>query len=312
MEMSRVDRHSKQKPKRKWPKVLGTIFLVLLLAIGGYAVYLYQSVASTVGKMHEDRGPSDKRTTQIDISKKDPISILLMGVDERSGDKGRTDTLIMVTVNPNTNSMQMLSIPRDTRVEIVGRGTQDKINHAYAFGGVDMTIDSVENFLDVPIDYYVKVNMEGLQQIVDALGGVQVNSTFAFSYEGASFSEGTQTLNGEEALKYARMRYDDPRGDFGRQDRQKQVIQGIIDKGASITSVTKIDDILGALGNNVTTDISFDEMKTIQANYKGARHNIEQFSIDGVGKTLDAWYWIVSEDERQAVSTRLKKHLEIE
>ncbi|RFB17369.1 LytR family transcriptional regulator [Bacillus sp. HNG] len=310
--MSRVDRHSKKNTKRKWPKVVGTIALVLLLAIGGYAVYLYQSVASTVGKMHSDRGPSDKRTEEIDISKADPISILLMGVDERSGDKGRTDTLIVVTVNPKTNSMQMLSIPRDTRVEIVGRSTQDKINHAYAFGGVDMTIDTVENFLDIPIDYYVKVNMEGLQQIVDALGGVQVNSTLAFSYDGASFSEGPQTLNGEQALKYARMRYDDPRGDFGRQDRQKQVIQGIIDKGASFTSVTKIDDILGALGTNVKTDISFDEMKTIQSKYKDARHNIEQYSIDGVGQTLDAWYWIVSEEERQAVSTRLKQHLEIQ
>ncbi|MFS0821427.1 LytR family transcriptional regulator [Bacillus sp. 1P02SD] len=309
--MSRVDRHSNKKTKRKWPKVIGMIALVLLLAIGGYAVYLYQSVASTVGKMHSDRGPSDKRTEEIDISKADPISILLMGVDERSGDKGRTDSLIVVTVNPNTKSMQMLSIPRDTRVEIVGRGTQDKINHAYAFGGVDMTIDTVENFLDIPIDYYVKVNMEGLQQIVDALGGVQVNSTLAFSYEGASFTEGPQTLNGEEALKYARMRYDDPRGDFGRQDRQKQVIQGIIDKGASFTSVTKIDDILGALGTNVTTDISFDEMKTIQSKYKDARHNIEQYSIDGVGQTLDKWYWIVSDEERQAVSSRLKQHLEI-
>ncbi|MCC3356140.1 LytR family transcriptional regulator [Bacillus sp. REN16] len=310
--MSRVDRHSKKKTKRKWPKVVGIIALVLLLAIGGYAVYLYQSVASTVGKMHSDRGPSDMRTEEIDISEADPISILLMGVDERAGDKGRTDTLIVVTVNPHTNSMQMLSIPRDTRVEIVGKGTQDKINHAYAFGGVDMTIDTVEQFLDVPIDYYVRVNMEGLQQIVDALGGVEVNSTFAFSYEGASFSEGPQTLNGKQALSYARMRYDDPRGDFGRQDRQKQVIQGIIDKGASFTSVTKIDDILGALGTNVKTDISFDEMKTIQSKYKGARHNIEQYSIDGVGQTLDSWYWIVSEEERQAVSSRLKTHLEIE
>ncbi|MEH7386009.1 LCP family protein [Bacillus sp. JJ1521] len=308
--MSRVNRHSK-KTKRKWPKVVGMIALVLFLAIGGYAVYLYQSVASTVGKMHSDRGPSDLRTEDIDISKADPISILLMGVDERSGDKGRTDSLIMVTVNPHTKSMQMLSIPRDTRVEMVGKGTQDKINHAYAFGGVDMTINSVEKFLDVPIDYYVKVNMEGLQQIVDALGGVQVNSTFAFSHEGMSFGEGPQTLNGKQALSYARMRYDDPRGDFGRQDRQKQVIQGIIDKGASFTSVTKVDDILGALGTNVTTDISFDEMKTIQSNYKDARHNIEQFSINGVGQTLDAWYWIVSEEERQAVSTRLKQHLEI-
>lgn len=309
--MGRAERHSKKKTKRRWPKIVGIIALVLLVAIGGYAVYLYQSVASTVGKMHEDRGPSEKRVEQIDINKKDPISILLMGVDERAGDKGRTDTLIMVTVNPNTNSMHMLSIPRDTRVEIVGKGLQDKINHAYAYGGVDMTINTVEHFLDVPVDYYVKVNMEGLEQIVDALGGVQVNNTFAFSYEGASFAEGPQTLNGEQALKYARMRYDDPRGDFGRQDRQKQVIQGIIDKGASFSSVTKVDDILGALGNNVTTDISFDEMKTIQANYKDARHNIEQYSINGTGQTLDRWYYIVSEEERQAVSTRLKKHLEI-
>lgn len=310
--MSRTERHSKKKTKRKWPKIIGIIALVLVVAIGGYAVYLYQTVASTVGKMHEERDPSDKREKNIDISKQDPISILLMGVDERSGDKGRTDTLILMSVNPRTNSMQMLSIPRDTRVEIVGKGIQDKINHAYAFGGVNMTIDTVENFLDVPVDYYVKVNMDGLKQIVDALGGVQVNNTFAFSYEGSSFAEGPLTLNGEQALRYARMRYDDPRGDFGRQDRQKQVIQGIINKGASFSSVTKFDDILGALGNNVTTDISFGEMKTIQANYKDARHNIEQYSINGVGKTLDRWYWIVSEEERLAVSSRLKQHLEIE
>src|SRR5690606_4075310 len=185
--------------------------------------------------MHEERKPSDKRTEAIDINEADPISILLMGVDERSGDAGRTDTLIVVSVNPNTNSMQMLSIPRDTYVELVGRGTQDKINHAYAFGGVDMTIDTVENFLDVPIDYYVKVNMEGLEQIVDALGGIQVESTFAFSYEGSTFEEGTLTLTGEEALRYARMRKGDPKGDFGRQDRQKQVIAGIIDKGANLS-----------------------------------------------------------------------------
>ncbi|WP_077619833.1 LytR family transcriptional regulator [Bacillus sinesaloumensis] len=310
--MSRRERHSKKKTKRKWPKVVGIIALLLVLAVGGYAVYLYQSVASTVGKMHEERGPSEKRDQQIDIGKKDPISILLMGVDERPGDKGRTDTLIVVSVNPRTNSMEMLSIPRDTRVELVGRGVQDKINHAYAFGGVDMTIDTVENFLDVPIDYYVKVNMEGLKQIVDALGGVQVNNTFAFSHDGASFAEGPLTLSGEQALSYARMRYDDPRGDFGRQDRQKQVIQGIIDKGANLSSITKIDDILGALGTNVTTNVSFDEMKTIQANYKDARHKIEQYSINGVGQTLDRWYYIVSEEERQAVSARLKNHLEIQ
>ncbi len=175
-----------------------------------------------------------------------------------------------------------------------------------------MTIDTVENFLDVPIDYYVKVNMEGLEQIVDALGGIQVESTFAFSYEGSTFEEGTLTLTGEEALRYARMRKGDPKGDFGRQDRQKQVIAGIIDKGANLSSITKVDDILGALGTNVKTDMSFDEMKTVQANYKDARHNIEQFSISGSGQTIGGiWYLVVPEEERLAVSTRLKQHLEI-
>lgn len=309
--MGRSERNTKKK--KKWPKYVGIAALVLVLAIGGYAVYLYQSLASTVGKMHEERGPSDKRTEGININDADPISILLMGVDERSGDRGRTDTLILVSVNPTTNSMQMLSIPRDTRVELIGRGTQDKINHAYAFGGVDMTIDTVENYLDVPIDYYVRVNMEGLEQIVDALGGIQVDSKYAFSYEGSTFPEGRLSLNGEEALRYSRMRKGDPKGDFGRQDRQKQVIAGIIDKGANLSSITKVDDILGALGTNVKTNMSFDEMKTVQANYKNARHNIEQFTMSGSGQTIGGvWYLVVPEEERLAVSSRLKQHLEIE
>ncbi|MFT4416271.1 LytR family transcriptional regulator [Fredinandcohnia humi] len=308
--MGRAERNTKKK--KKWLKYVGIISLILVLAIGGYAYYLYHSLASTVGKMHEEREPSDKRVEAIDIEKKDPITILLMGVDERSGDVGRTDTLIVAAVNPNTNSMQMVSIPRDTRVDIVGWGGQDKINHAYAYGGTDMTIDTVEHFLDIPVDYFVKINMEGLKQIVDALGGVEVDSTFAFSYEGESFPVGTITLNGEQALKYARMRYEDPKGDFGRQDRQKQVIKGIIDKGASLSSITKFDEILEALGGNVTTDMSFDEMKTVQANYKDARHSIEQFSIKGSGKSLDRWYYIVPEEERLAVSAKLKKQLEIE
>ncbi|MCH1627848.1 LytR family transcriptional regulator [Fredinandcohnia quinoae] len=307
--MGRTERNAKKK--KKWPKIVGIISLILVLAVGGYAIYLYQSVASTVGKMHEERGPSDKRVEEVNISESDPLSILLVGVDERKGDKGRTDSIVVVSVNPKQKSMQMLSIPRDTRVEIVGKGTEDKINHAYAFGGIDMTIDTIEHFLDVPIDYFVKVNMEGFQQIIDSLGGIEVQNTFAFSYGGNDFPEGHLSLKGSEALNYSRMRYEDPKGDFGRQDRQKQVIKGIVDKGASFSSITKFDDILEALEGNVTTNMSFDEMKSIQANYKEARHNVDQFTIKGTGKTLDKWYYIVSEEERLAVSERLKKHLEI-
>ncbi|RKJ22727.1 LytR family transcriptional regulator, partial [Butyricicoccus sp. 1XD8-22] len=98
----------------------------------------------------------------------------------RPGDRGRSDSIIVMTVNPKTESIDMLSIPRDTRVEIVGKGVDDKINHAYAFGGVEMSMNTVEKFLDIPIDYYIKLNMEGFKEIVDAVGGVDVNNDIDF------------------------------------------------------------------------------------------------------------------------------------
>lgn len=90
--------------------------------------------------------------------------------------------MIFLTVNPAKQSMLMFNIPRDTRTEIIGRGTVDKINHAYAFGGVNMSVKTVEHFLDYPVNYYVRVNMEGFARLIDSLGGVDVDNPFAFSY----------------------------------------------------------------------------------------------------------------------------------
>ena len=116
--------------------------------------------------------------------------MLLLGVDARPGDIGRSDTMIVMTVNPDLNSTKMVSIPRDTRTLIVGKGFEDKINHAYAFGGAKMSIETVEEFLDIPIDYYVKVNMDGFEDIVNAVGGVTVDNRITFSREGHDFPRG--------------------------------------------------------------------------------------------------------------------------
>ena len=299
---------------KKWLWIIGTIIGLIVLGIGGYAIYLYQSVANTVSDMHEpiEREQSEKRQEQINPKEKDPISILLMGVDERPGDRGRSDTLVVITVNPQDESMMMFNIPRDTRTEIVGRGTVDKINHAYAFGGVPMSIDTVEHFLDIPIDYYIKVNMEAFKEIVDAVGGVTVNNHFAFTYEGYTFEEGEITLDGDAALAYTRMRKNDPRGDFGRNERQRQVINAVIKKGASFSSLTKFDDILATLGENVKTNMTFDEMKKIQGNYRGAIANTESFEIQGSGQTINGiYYYIVPDEERHSITAKLKEHLEI-
>ena len=305
---------SRKKKKKTWVKVLLITLAVLLIAAGTYALTVYKSFSSAVNNMHEEtnRDGSSKRTNELSLKDQVPFSVLLLGVDERDGDKGRSDTMIVLTVNPILESIKMVSIPRDTRTEIIGRGTTDKINHAYAFGGVEMAIDSVENFLDIPIDYYVKVNMEGFEEIVDAVGGVTVVNDFAFTQDGHSFAKGTINLNGNEALAYSRMRKQDPQGDFGRQKRQRQIIQAVIKEGASLSTLTNFDNIFDALGNNVKTDIAFSQMMTIQQNYKQAAKSLEQIQVEGSGTKINGiYYYAVPDEKKSELQSTLKKHLQI-
>ncbi|WP_432694261.1 LytR family transcriptional regulator [Priestia aryabhattai] len=315
MEESQTRRRKKRKPKKKRAfKIIMGIILVLILGVGAYAYSIWHSVEKTFTQTHEPlkRDVSEKRSEKVSFSNQDPISILLLGVDQRAGDRGRSDSLILMTVNPKDQSMKMVSIPRDTRTEIVGKGTTDKINHAYAFGGVDMAVNTVENFLNIPVDYYVQVNMESFKDIVNAVGGVTVNNDLNFNYDGYNFQKGKLTLNGDEALAYSRMRKEDPRGDFGRQIRQRQIIEGVIEEGASVQSLANYGSILDAIGTNVRTNLTFDDMKQIQSNYKEARHNVEQLQVDGKGETINGvYYYAVSDSARQELSNTLKQHLHL-
>lgn len=300
--------------KRKWLKVTGITLLLLLVAGGVYGFTVYRSLTSAVQTMHAplQREISVKRLEPVVLEQKDPFSVLLMGVDQREGDRGRSDTIIVLSVNPNNNSVKMLSIPRDTRTEIIGKGFEDKINHAYAFGEVPMAMDTVENFLDIPIDYYVQINMEGFEDIVDAVGGVTVQNDLDFSVGDFKFPIGEITLNGEEALSYTRMRYEDPRGDFGRQTRQRQIIQAVIKEGASLSSLTNFSTIFSALGSNIKTNLTFDQMMDIQKNYKSVVNNIQQIEIKSQGTKIDGiYYGLVSPEEKQRIQTELKTQLEL-
>lgn len=301
------------KKKRKWPKYLLIGFLLLLVAGGIYAYSVYSNFTTTLDTMHEPverEQPSVERTEIVEFDQQDPFSVLLLGVDEREDDRGRSDTMVVMTVNPETQSTKMVSIPRDTYTEIIGRGTTDKINHAYAFGGIEMSMNTTENLLDIPIDYVVQVNMEGFEDIVDAVDGVTVNNSLAFD----NFPEGEIELNGEQALDYVQMRKQDPRGDFGRQDRQKQVIQGIMRKGASINSLWNYKDIFDALGQNVRTNMTFDEMVDVQRNYQDAVTNVDQLIVeDGYGETINGiWYYMMDDAELAEIQSTLKEHLELE
>ncbi|WP_089975622.1 LCP family glycopolymer transferase [Carnobacterium viridans] len=312
----RENPRKKKRKKGKGLKIFLIIILVLFIALGLFVWKIYSDVAGTTEKIHKDVETEEVRESSIDISKKDPFSILMLGVD--TGDLGRTeqgrsDTMMVMTVNPTTNKATMVSIPRDTRTEIIGHGTTDKVNHAYAFGGTAMSVNTVQSMLDIPIDYYVEVNMKGLQDIVDAVGGVQVTSPLTFTYEGYNFTEGESTsLDGKTALAYSRMRYDDPNGDYGRQERQRQVIQATLEKVASLSTISNYQNILGSLENNMQTNLEFNDMVKIFNNYRSAAGNIEQVQLEAEGTTIDGiYYGIVSDQEMSRVSGLLKEQLEL-
>lgn len=295
---------------------LGIFVGIILIATIMYGLFFVKKLTDTAKVMHEpiERVVSEKREEPIVFQEKEPFSVLVLGVDEREGDKGRSDTMIVLAVNPTLQSTKMMSIPRDTYVDIIGLEMKDKLNHAFAFGGIEMSMATVEHFLDIPIDYVVQVNMESFKDIIDAVGGVSVHNSLDFTVDNFSFPEGEINLNGEEALAFVRMRYDDPRGDFGRQDRQKQVVHAILREGASITSLLNYKGIFEAIGKNVRTNMTFDEMVEVQKNYRDAAKQVDQIYIEnGHGERMEGiWYYMMDPDELEAVQTEFKRQLEME
>lgn len=301
-----------KRKKRIWPWIVGIPF-ILLLAVLIYGFIVYKDFTTTLKNTYEpiERDISDKRDKAVKFSDQDPFSVLLLGIDNEEDNVGRSDTMIMMVVNPEKKSTKMVSIPRDSYTEIIGRGHKDKINHAYAFGGVEMAMETTENLLDIPVDYVVQVNMKSFKDIVDAVGGVNVNSTLDFKQNGHQFNKGNIHLNGEEALAYVRMRKEDPNGDFGRQDRQKQVIQAIMREGASVSSIFNYKDIFNTISDNIRTNITFDEMVDMQKNYRSAVDQVDQLYFkQGQGQMMDGvWYYMLNDAELKEVQSALKEHL---
>jgi polyisoprenyl-teichoic acid--peptidoglycan teichoic acid transferase len=306
-------RHTKRKQKRRISKYILLILFVLLIGAGSFFFLTARDVKQTIDSIQKDSAVIDEGVTSKKIKNKERINILLLGIDEREFDSGRSDALLLMSLDPTTESLDLVSIPRDTRTEIVGHHTIDKINHAYAFGGVDMSVETVEQLFNTDIDYFVEINMEGLADLVDAVGGVTVNNDLDWYDEGFykkdyHYKKGPINLDGDQALGYTRMRHLDPDGDFGRNGRQRQVIEAIINKGANIKSVSKIDDLLDVLGKNVQTNINLASMRHLFTDYRNVRNSIQEHEIRGQGTKIDGiYYLIVPEDELAAVHKSISK-----
>lgn len=304
-------KEKKKKSKKKiWLWIVGSLLTIFLIFIGT----AYYTIQKTMNKINTPLVEATDITEEAPktMKKKEPFSVLLLGVDERSNDSGRSDTMIVITVNPEKQTMKMLSIPRDTRTEIIGHDTVDKINHAYAFGGVPMAMDTVENLLDIPLDYYVFINMEGFLQIIDTLGGVTIENDTNLTYDSYHFPKGELSLNGDEALIFSRIRYEDPRGDFGRQIRQRQIIEAVMKKASTPSVILKASDMLDVVGDNVRMNFTVKDLIQLQSIYKKMDSSIEQLSFEAEGgQMIDRiWYYVPDETELQQIQTELKTHLE--
>jgi LCP family protein required for cell wall assembly len=274
----------------------------------------------------EDPEATIERTKRLEDL--EPFSVLILGTDvetEEDRNRSRSDTIIVATINPKSSDIKMVSIPRDTLITLPD-GRMEKMNAAYATGGIMRARDQVSEFLDIPIDYYAIMDFTGLIELVDAVGGITVNSDFAFTENNylhpgqkVEIEEGIQRLNGDEALGYARMRKKDPRGDFGRQDRQQEVIVGILDELASLNTITNFTEILNSVRPYLLTNAKADQMFAIAGNYAHTISDIEQLSINGYDDReyfphygFEVYVWKPYEESLLEVQNELRVHLNLE
>lgn len=236
---------------------------------------------------------------------KQPFVIYCSGSDERDSDinaKSRSDVNILAVVNPKTRQILLINTPRDYYLPLAFNGELDKLTHAGMYG-VQESMAVLDNLYGTKTSYYGRINFWGLIDIVDALGGIDVYSDYAFDaaagdvegygYRSFSFSEGWNHLEGQEALAFSRERYSFSDGDNQRGKNQMKVIQAIIEKATSPSVLAKYQDLLKAVSDNFITNISYDQISSlVQMMQKdGASWNIQTMSAtQGSGDTMQPCY----------------------
>lgn len=304
----------------------------------------FENIGNEVKVIYEKEKTIEKETATVsklggsDIK---PFSVLLMGVDsEKDGLKKNSyangDGLMLITFNPDTLNITMMSIPRDSYVPISCRdNTKNKLTHAGWFG-TDCMIETIENVFDIDINYYVKVNFKGVVGIVDALGGVEVDVPQKLCTDDSNrqgeicINKGLQTLNGEQALVLARNRYDLKLGDISRGYNQQLLLKALINKLTEIRSVNTVIDLLETISNNLDTNFTTDEILSFYNIFKDillSREyqsnndflNIVQIKLAGVNKKIYfpnlksyLWSYLLDDESVKEATKEMKINLGLE
>ena len=264
--------------------VLNEAYLALYEETPGYQDFPAQLKAISTQQVEHVVEPEAEPPQQVT----DPvINILISGSDTRENtidQRGRSDVNIIASINTETHQILLISTPRDYFVPLdVGvDNAYDKLTHAGIYG-MDVLMGTLENLYGIDIDYYFRINFTGFVDVVDALGGIDVYSDYEFDSRGSHFTQGWNTLNGEDALNFARERYSFTEGDRQRGDNQLEIVKAVLKKAMSPSILTSYLSILDSIQSYIDTSIPYDVIASLvrQQLESNASWNIESFSVNG-------------------------------
>lgn len=292
----------------KYLKIIVCIMLIIIILLG-LGVYFIDSKINKVQKVeiNKDNLSIDKTQTE---EEKHIKNIALFGIDAPKGKAGRSDAIMILTLDEEHKVMKLTSIMRDSYVDIPGYG-DDKITHAYAFGGPELAMKTLNENFKVNVEDFMAVNFTSLPEIIDKLGGVKINIIpEEIHHISGITSQGEQVLNGAEALAYSRIRYATG-GDYKRTERQRVVLEAVFEKLKSTPTKeypSLIDDFLPYVETNMSSmdmiKLATDVAPLVKGNLETAR-----FPLDGYcdGKMINGVWYLVY--DRQATLNQIQEYI---
>ncbi|WHY78926.1 LCP family protein [Neobacillus sp. WH10] len=276
----RADKHQNKKKKR-WTSIL-LVFLLLIGAVTGYVYFQFkQGVNQSLKKLNKDN--KEENVVYTFEGQKDQYgntNILLLGSDARGKEKSRADTIMIAHYNEDKGTFKLTSIMRDSYVEIPGHG-KHKINSAFARGGPELMRQTIKKNFDIDLQYYAIVDFQGFVQLIDEAfpKGVEIDVEKKMSeYIDVTIEPGLQRLDGEHLLGYVRFRHD-AIGDFGRVERQQQVIKAIKEQLSGFQTITKLPKLIGVVTPYVNTNIDTSDALFMAKDFLSDKGSIETFRI---------------------------------
>lgn len=301
--------------------VLNSAYLSVIEEINGYSDVSSKIKELTVKQVETTIEPQETENTVESTNNGSVYTIFISGIDSRSGlvAKSRSDSNIIATINTNTRQVLLISTPRDYFVPLsISNGQKDKLTHAGIYG-INVCMDTLGMLYNEDINYYFRINFAGFEQLINALGGVTVNSDYEFDSKniiGYHYNKGENFLNGEQALVFSRERYAFSEGDRQRGKNQMAVIKGVINKALSPELLKNYSSVLSSIQGCFETNISYEEIARLlqQQLNNGGSWNIVSYSVDGTGDTQkpysmsqNAYVMIPDESTVQKAQQMMKK-----